>query len=244
MTKAPGRSYGTILIANRGEIAVRIARTARAMGYRTVAVFSDVDADMPHVTAADRAVAIGGAVASESYLNMAKLLDAARRTGADAVHPGYGFLSENAAFAEACADAGLVFIGPPPAAIRAMADKARAKQLMLAAGVPCVPGYDGEDQSPARLAREADRIGYPVMIKAVAGGGGKGMRLVATPDDFAEALASARSEAAKAFGRGDVLLEKAIVAPRHVEVQVFADMHGNVAHLATAIAPSSADTRR
>jgi len=225
------RPFGTILIANRGEIAVRIARTARSMGYRTVAVFSDADADMPHVVAADQAVAIGPAAATESYLHAARLIEAARRTGADAVHPGYGFLSENAEFAEACAEAGLVFIGPSPTAIRAMADKARAKQLMLAAGVPCVPGYDGDDQSREALSRQAARIGYPVMIKAVAGGGGKGMRLVASPDDFASALASAQSEASKAFGRGDVLLEKAIVAPRHVEVQVFADHHGHVVHL-------------
>jgi len=234
MTSSPPprpRSFATLLIANRGEIAVRIARTARAMGLRTVAVFSEADADMPHVTAADRAVCIGAGPAADSYLNIEKIIAAARRVGADAVHPGYGFLSENADFCEACAAAGLVFVGPPAAAIRAMADKARAKQMMLAAGVPCVPGYDGEDQSPARLVREADRIGYPVMIKAVAGGGGKGMRLVACAGDFPEALASARSEAAKAFGRGDVLLEKAIVAPRHVEAQVFADQQGNVVHL-------------
>jgi geranyl-CoA carboxylase alpha subunit len=228
---ALARAFGTILIANRGEIAVRIARTARAMGYGTVAVYSDIDADMPHVTAADRAVNIGASAPSESYLNIAKLIDAAGRAGADGVHPGYGFLSENAEFAEACAAAGLVFIGPPPAAIRAMADKARAKHLMLGAKVPCVPGYEGEDQSPARLAREAEQIGYPVMIKATAGGGGKGMRLVAAPAEFGEALQAATSEAAKAFGRGDVLLEKAIVAPRHVEVQIFADSFGHVIHL-------------
>ena len=231
MATPHARPFGTVLIANRGEIAVRIARTARSMGYRTVAVFSEVDADMPHVAAADQAVAIGPAAATLSYLNAARLIEVARRTGADAVHPGYGFLSENAEFAEACAAAGLVFIGPSPAAIRAMADKARAKQLMLASGVPCVPGYDGHDQSPDVLSREAGRIGYPVMIKALAGGGGKGMRLVAALDDFADALASAKSEAVKAFGRGDVLLEKAIVAPRHVEVQVFADSHGHVVHL-------------
>jgi geranyl-CoA carboxylase alpha subunit len=220
-----------VLIANRGEIAVRIARTARAMGLATVAVYSDPDADMTHVAAANRAVRIGAGPASDSYLNIGKLIDAARRAGADAVHPGYGFVSENADFAEACAEAGLIFIGPPPAAIRAMGDKARAKQMMLGAGVPCVPGFSGEEASPAAFAREAERIGYPVMIKAVAGGGGKGMRRVGASSDFADALASARSEAEKAFGRGDVLLEKAIVAPRHVEVQVFADHHGNVVHL-------------
>ena len=200
------RSFSTLLIANRGEIAVRIARTAHAMGLRTVAVYSEADADMPHVAAADRAVCIGAGPAADSYLNIEKLIDAARRTGADALHPGYGFLSENADFGEACTNAGIVFIGPPPKAIRAMADKAQAKEMMLAAGVPCVGGYQGQDQSAAAFAREAERIGFPVMIKAVAGGGGKGMRLVGAASDFADALAQARSEAAKAFGRGDVLL--------------------------------------
>jgi len=223
--------FRTLLIANRGEIAVRIARTARGMGYRTVAVYSDVDAGMPHVSAADAAVCIGAAPAAQSYLCIDRLIDAARRTGADAVHPGYGFLSENADFAQACHAAGLVFIGPPSQAIRAMADKAESKRLMLAAGVPCVPGYEGDDQSPERLAAEAGRIGLPLMIKAVAGGGGKGMRLVARAAEFAAELAAARSEALKAFGRGEVLLERALAAPRHVEVQVFGDSHGNVLHL-------------
>ncbi len=225
------KPFDTVLIANRGEIAVRIIRTARALGYRTVAVYSEADAGMPHVLAADRAVCIGPPPATDSYLNSGRLIAAARQAGAEAVHPGYGFLSENADFAEACAAAGLVFVGPPPAAIRAMADKARAKAIMQEAGVPCVPGYDGADQSEAKLAAEARRIGYPVMIKAVAGGGGKGMRLVTDAADFGSAVASARSEATQAFGRGDVLLEKAIIAPRHVEVQVFGDQHGNVVHL-------------
>ncbi len=223
--------FHKILVANRGEIALRVMRSAKAAGYRTVAVFSEADADARHVEAADQAVCIGGAQPSASYLNIAALIDAARRTGADAVHPGYGFLAENADFAQACIDAGLVFIGPSPAAIRAMGHKAGAKQLMMDAGVPCVPGYQGEEQDATRLAEEAQRIGYPVMIKAVAGGGGRGMRLVAAAADFADALRSAQSEAAHAFGDATVILERAILEPRHIEIQVFADRHGHAIHL-------------
>jgi geranyl-CoA carboxylase alpha subunit len=223
--------FSKILIANRGEIALRVMRSAQAAGYRTVAVYSTADAGSRHVAEADQAVCIGGARPAESYLNIGALIEAARRTGADAVHPGYGFLAENEDFAQACADAGLVFIGPSAAAIRAMGHKAGAKQLMMEAGVPCVPGYQGEDQAPARLANEAARIGYPVMIKAVAGGGGRGMRLVAAAADFAEALRSAQSEALNAFGDATVILERAIVEPRHIEIQVFADRHGHAIHL-------------
>jgi geranyl-CoA carboxylase alpha subunit len=220
-----------ILIANRGEIACRIMRTAKVHGYRTVAVFSDADADALHVRQADMAVNIGPAPVRDSYLNIDALLGAAKRSGADAVHPGYGFLSENAAFAEACAAAGLVFIGPPASAIAAMGNKARAKALMHAAGVPCVPGYQGEDQSDARMATEADRIGFPLIVKAAAGGGGRGMRLVTAAHDLGNALARARSEAARAFGSDELILERAIGDARHVEFQIFADQHGNVLHL-------------
>jgi geranyl-CoA carboxylase alpha subunit len=223
--------FGKILIANRGEIACRIMRTAKALGYRTVAVFSDADAEALHVQEADMAVRIGPAPARDSYLNIDALLDAARRTGADAVHPGYGFLSENAAFAEACAAAGLVFIGPPPAAIAAMGNKARAKALMQAAGVPCVPGYQGEDQSDARMTAEANRIGFPLMVKAAAGGGGRGMRLVTAALELANALARARSEAGRAFGSDELILERAVAGARHIELQIFADQRGNVIHL-------------
>jgi geranyl-CoA carboxylase alpha subunit len=223
--------FGKILIANRGEIACRIMRTAKALGYRTVAVFSDADAEALHVREADMAVRIGPAPPRDSYLNSEALLDAARRAGADAVHPGYGFLSENAAFAAACAAAGLVFIGPPPAAIAAMGNKARAKALMQAAGVPCVPGYQGEDQSDQRMTAEATRIGFPLMVKAAAGGGGRGMRLVAAAPELASALARARSEAARAFGSDELILECAVTGARHVELQIFADQHGNVIHL-------------
>jgi geranyl-CoA carboxylase alpha subunit len=223
--------FTRILIANRGEIACRIARTARDLGYRTVAVFSDADRGAPHVRLADEAVRIGPPPASESYLKVDALVAAARQAGADAVHPGYGFLAENAEFAEACAAAGLEFIGPPAAAIRAMGNKARAKELMLAAGVPCVPGYQGGSQSDDVLAAQAHRIGFPLMVKAAAGGGGRGMRLVAGPDDLSRALARARSEAANAFGSDEVILEKAITDARHVEIQIFADRHGHVIHL-------------
>jgi 3-methylcrotonyl-CoA carboxylase alpha subunit len=225
------RSFDTLLIANRGEIACRIIRTARRMGLRTVAVFSEADRNARHVALADEAWAIGPAPAAQSYLDAAKIIDVARQSGAGAVHPGYGFLSENAAFAAACADAGLVFVGPPPAAIRAMGSKSEAKRLMEQAGVPLVPGYHGAAQDDATLADAAHAIGYPVLIKATAGGGGKGMRLVASTGDFPEALSAARREARSAFGDETVLVEKFIERPRHVEVQVFGDMQGNVVSL-------------
>lgn len=223
----------TILVANRGEIACRIIRTARAEGYKTVAVFSDADSDAPHVAAADLAVAIGGTLASESYLCIDKILDAAARTGADAIHPGYGFLSERSEFARACADAGLTFIGPPAAAIELMGNKAAAKRKMIAAGVPCVPGYHASEGSPddATLAAAAERVGYPLLVKAAAGGGGRGMRLVERAEDLPAALQSARSEAGNAFGSDELLLERAIVNGRHIEIQVFADTHGQTIHL-------------
>jgi geranyl-CoA carboxylase alpha subunit len=224
-------AFSKILIANRGEIACRVMRTARDMGYRTVAVYSDADRDALHVRMADEAVRIGPPPVRESYLDVAALLAAAKLSGADAVHPGYGFLSENDEFAGACEAAGLVFIGPTPEAIRAMGNKAAAKRLMIEAGVPCVPGYQGADQSDAKLAEEAVRIGFPVMVKAAAGGGGRGMRLVARPEDVADAISTARSEATNAFGSGELILEKAVVDARHVEVQVFGDRHGNVIHL-------------
>jgi 3-methylcrotonyl-CoA carboxylase alpha subunit len=223
--------FQKILIANRGEIAARIITTARRMGVGTVAVHSDADARALHVALADKAVRIGAAPASESYLNAAAILDAALRTGAQAVHPGYGFLSENPDFVEQVQSAGLVFIGPPAAAIRAMGLKDAAKALMQRAGVPVVPGYHGADQDPARLAAEAGAIGYPVLIKARAGGGGKGMRLVERPQDFAEALDSARREAQASFGDPACLVEKYISHPRHIEIQVFADAQGNTVHL-------------
>lgn len=221
----------SLLIANRGEIARRIIRTARKMGVRTIAVHSYVDAGMPFVREADEAVCIGPAAARESYLVQAKILDAARATRAEAIHPGYGFLSENAEFAEAVEAAGLVWVGAPPHAIRAMGLKDAAKALMIEAGVPVTPGYLGEDQDPARLKAEADRIGYPVLIKAVAGGGGKGMRKVDAAEQFADALQSCQREAASSFGDDRVLIEKYILGPRHIEVQVFGDRHGNVVHL-------------
>ena len=221
----------SLLIANRGEIARRIIRTARRLGVRTVAVYSQADAGAPHVREADEAVLIGPAPARESYLVADKILAAALATGAEAIHPGYGFLSENAEFAEAVIAAGLIWVGPPPAAIRAMGLKDAAKTLMSNAGVPVTPGYLGEDQSPERLQREADGIGYPVLIKAVAGGGGKGMRKVDAAGDFAAALASCQREAAASFGEDRVLIEKYITRPRHIEVQVFGDSHGNVVHL-------------
>jgi len=221
----------SLLIANRGEIARRIIRTARRLGVRTVAVYSEADARAPHVAEADEAVLIGPAPARESYLVAEKILAAAKQTGAQAIHPGYGFLSENAAFAQAVKDAGLIWVGPPPAAINAMGLKDAAKSLMIAAGVPCTPGYLGDDQSAARLATEAKAIGFPVLIKAVAGGGGKGMRKVEAEGDFLAALASCRREAAASFGDDKVLLEKYVTRPRHIEVQVFGDSHGNVVHL-------------
>lgn len=223
--------FETILIANRGEIACRVIATCRRLGIRAIAVYSDADAHSRHVRLADAAVRIGPAPSRESYLNMARILDAAKQTGAQAIHPGYGFLSENTEFAEACSHAGIVFIGPPPAAIRAMGSKAAAKELMRKAGVPLTPGYDGAEQSPEFLRKQADAIGYPVMIKANAGGGGKGMRRVDAGEQFAAALASCKREAAASFGDDSVLLEKYLVEPRHVEVQVFGDTHGNVVSL-------------
>ncbi len=220
-----------ILIANRGEIARRVIATAHRMGIETVAVHSDVDADALHVREATQAFGLGGDSSAETYLRVDKLLAAARATGADAVHPGYGFLSEDAGFAAAVQDAGLAWIGPPAAAIRALGDKAAAKALALDRGVPCLPGYAGADQGEERFVVEANRVGYPVMVKAVAGGGGRGMRLVTEPGQLVAALASARSEALAGFGNGDLLLERAVMQPRHVELQVFADAHGNVIHL-------------
>ncbi len=221
----------SLLIANRGEIARRIIRTARRLGIRTIAVHSDADATMPFVREADEAVHIGPAPTRDSYLRQDRILDAARKAGAQAIHPGYGFLSENAEFAKAVIAKGLVWVGAPPAAICAMGLKDAAKQRMIAANVPVTPGYLGEDQDPARLQREADTIGYPVLIKAVAGGGGKGMRKVDTTSDFLSALESCRREAASSFGDDRVLVEKYILSPRHIEVQVFGDTFGNVIHL-------------
>ena len=224
-------SFDKILVANRGEIACRVMRTARTLGYRTVAVYSDADAGAPHVAMADVAVRIGPAPAAESYLNIAAILDAARRSGADAVHPGYGFLSENAAFAQACANAGLVFIGPPAEAISAMGDKAGAKRRMVAASVPTVPGYLGDEQGDERLTAEAAALGFPLLVKAVAGGGGRGMRLATSAAELPEALAGARREAQAAFGNATLMLERLIPQGRHIEIQVFADAHGNAVHL-------------
>ncbi len=225
------RPMKRILIANRGEIALRVMRTAHAMGFETVAVYSEPDARAPHVHAATYAVALGGQSAAESYLDVEKILDACERSGADSVHPGYGFLSERSSFARALSERGITFIGPPVGAIEAMGSKSESKRLMLEAGVPCVPGYHGEDQTLSRFASEAGRIGYPVMVKASAGGGGKGMRLVYEPAKLEEALRAAASEARNAFGDETLLLEKAIVGPRHIEIQIFADTHGNVIHL-------------
>ena len=223
--------FEKILIANRGEIACRVIKTARRMGIRTVAVYSDADAGARHVRLADEAVGIGPAAARESYLVADKIIAACRQTGAQAVHPGYGFLSENEGFAEACAANGIAFIGPPVAAIRAMGSKSEAKKLMEKAGVPLTPGYHGDDQDAAHLQAQADAIGYPVLIKAAAGGGGKGMRAVQAGGDFADALASCRREARASFGDDHVLIEKYLQRPRHVEIQVFGDTHGNVVYL-------------
>ena len=223
--------FRSLLIANRGEISLRIQRTARRMGLRTVAVYSDADREARHAREADNAARIGGPLPRDSYLNVPAIIAAARRTGADAVHPGYGFLAENAVFAEAVLAAGLVWVGPPPAAIRAMGDKAQAKRLARAAGVPVLPGYDEADQSDTAIANAAVRTGFPLMIKAAAGGGGRGMRLVRALEDFPAALEQARSEAQHAFGDAKVLLEGALLAARHVEIQVFADTHGACIHL-------------
>jgi 3-methylcrotonyl-CoA carboxylase alpha subunit len=223
--------FQRILIANRGEIACRVMRTCRRLGIGTVAVYSEADADALHVREADLALPVGGARPADSYLRIEALLDAARRSGAEAIHPGYGFLSENAAFARAVRDAGLVFIGPDPESMEKMGSKAAAKALMEPHGVPVVPGYHGDGQDPDRLAREAGRIGFPLMIKAAAGGGGKGMRIVRGAGEFAEALASAQREAQGAFGDSRVILERYLVEPRHIEFQVFGDRHGNLIHL-------------
>jgi geranyl-CoA carboxylase alpha subunit len=224
-------AFRKLLIANRGEIALRIMRTARRLGYGVVAVYSDADAGAIHVREADQAVRIGEALPSRSYLRIEAIIAAARASGADAVHPGYGFLAESEDFAHACRDAGLVFVGPSPEAIKAMGNKAGAKDIMRAAGVPCVPGYQGADQSDGAMFVEAERIGFPVMIKAVAGGGGRGMRLVADAAAFLDSLRSARSEAQGAFGDAAVILERAIADPRHIEIQVFGDAFGNAIHL-------------
>ncbi|MBO6782364.1 MAG: ATP-grasp domain-containing protein, partial [Alphaproteobacteria bacterium] len=220
-----------LLIANRGEIAVRVARTAHRLGVQVVAVYSDADARAMHVAAADQAVRIGPEAPSESYLDIEAVIAAARRTGADAIHPGYGFLSENARFAEACAEAGITFVGPSAEAMRTMGDKATSKVAMEAAGVPLVPGYHGADQGPKLLADAAGEIGFPVLIKASAGGGGRGMRIVEAAEAFSDALDSARREASGAFGDDRVLIEKYLTTPRHIEVQVFGDTHGNAVHL-------------
>ena len=223
--------FSKILIANRGEIACRVIRTCRRLGIRTVAVYSEADADAQHVRQADEAYLIGGPRPADSYLRGDAVIAAAREAGAEAIHPGYGFLSENADFADAVAAAGLVFIGPSGASMRKMGSKAGAKELMAAAGVPVVPGYTGEDQSPNTLAREAARIGFPLMIKAAHGGGGKGMRVVHRLEDFIAQLESCQREAANAFGRDRVLLERYVASPRHIEIQVFADAHGHTLHL-------------
>jgi 3-methylcrotonyl-CoA carboxylase alpha subunit len=223
--------FTKILIANRGEIACRVAATAKRMGIQTVAVYSDADAHAKHVAACDEAIHVGGSAPKDSYLRWEAIIEAAKATGAQAIHPGYGFLSENEAFADACAKAGLVFIGPPASAIQAMGLKAESKQLMEKAGVPLVPGYHGADQNPELLHREADRIGYPVLIKASAGGGGKGMRAVEKSEDFAEALASCQREAQNSFGDQAVLIEKYVQRPRHIEIQVFGDTQGNCVYL-------------
>jgi 3-methylcrotonyl-CoA carboxylase alpha subunit len=223
--------FNKILIANRGEIACRVAATAARLAIKTVAVYSDADANAKHVAACDEAVYIGGSSPKDSYLRWEKIIAAAQATGAQAIHPGYGFLSENEEFAQACANAGLVFIGPPPSAIKDMGLKAESKQLMERAGVPLVPGYHGANQDPALLQAEADRIGYPVLIKASAGGGGKGMRAVDKSEDFATALASCKREAINSFGDDAVLIEKYVQRPRHIEIQVFGDTHGNYVYL-------------
>jgi geranyl-CoA carboxylase alpha subunit len=223
--------FSSILIANRGEIACRVIATAKALGYRTVAVYSDADANAPHVQMADEAVHIGPSPVNESYLVAEAIIGAAKHSGAQAIHPGYGFLSENADFARACEDAGLTFIGPSPEAIHLMGNKAEAKRRMITAGVPCVPGYEGEEQSEEALLREGAAIELPLMVKAAAGGGGRGMRLVQSGDELENAIRLARAEAESAFGSGELILEKAVVRPRHVEVQVFADAQGNTIHL-------------
>jgi geranyl-CoA carboxylase alpha subunit len=228
---AANRSFGSILVANRGEIACRVLRTARDLGYRTIAVYSEADRDAPHVALADEAVLIGPAPAAQSYLDIDRILEAAAHTAAEAIHPGYGFLSENPSFARACGEAGLTFIGPAAEVIELMGNKAAARRRMKEAGVPCVPGYEGHDQDDGSLAAAAGEIGFPVMVKAAAGGGGRGMRLAQEPGSLGDALRLARAEALGAFGSDELILEKAVVRPRHVEFQVFGDAHGNVIHL-------------
>lgn len=223
--------FSKVLVANRGEIAVRVMQTAKAMGYQTVAVYSDADANARHVQLADEAVYIGASKVSESYLSIANIIEACQKTGADAVHPGYGFLSENTDFARACLEHGITFIGPTTAAIELMGSKRLSKIAMIQAGVPCVPGYEGDQQDIDYLAEQAEKIGYPLMVKASAGGGGRGMRLVHQASDVLDALKTARSEAENAFGSGELILEKAVIAPRHVEIQIFGDTHGNYVYL-------------
>ena len=225
------KKFDTLLVANRGEIACRVMRTARAMGLRTVAVYSDADANARHVREADEAVRLGPAAARDSYLKIDAVVEAAQRTGAGAIHPGYGFLSENGAFVEALDNAGIVFVGPPASAIAAMGDKSAAKARMEAAGVPLVPGYHGDDQDDALLRAEADKIGYPVLLKASAGGGGKGMRVVENGEQFQALLDGCRRESQAAFNDDRMLIEKYLTQPRHVEVQVFCDAHGNGVYL-------------
>ena len=231
MSKVLPTPFTSILIANRGEIACRIMRTAKSMGLKTIAVYSEADSNTPHVKMADQAYLIGPAPVGESYLLPEKILEAAKATGAGAVHPGYGFMSENSAFAIACKKAGLVFIGPDPDAIDLMGDKAKSKRRMIKAGVPCVPGYQGEIQDDATLIRESKDIGFPIMVKAAAGGGGRGMRFVNHAKDLPNAIKDARSEALGAFGSDVLILERAVQKPRHVEIQVFADKFGNTVYL-------------
>jgi geranyl-CoA carboxylase alpha subunit len=225
------KGFTKVLVANRGEIAVRVIRSAQSLGYRTVAVFSEADANALHVSIADEAICIGASPVNESYLVAEKIIAAAKKTVADAIHPGYGFLSENSAFAQACVDADIVFIGPRPEAIDLMGSKRHSKIAMIAAGVPCIPGYEGADQSDAVLKKAAIEIGMPVMLKASAGGGGRGMRLVTDANDLDELIKSARSEALNAFGSGELIIEKAVMQPRHIEIQVFADSYGNTVYL-------------
>mgnify|MGYP000541775552 CR=1 FL=1 len=219
--------FDKILIANRGEIAVRVIRTAKAMGYRTVAVYSEADRNAPHVLAADESVCIGPAPVGQSYLLAENILHAAELTGAQAIHPGYGFLSENSAFANACEAKSIEFIGPPSSAIELMGSKRLSKIAMIKAGVPCIKGYEGEDQSVENLVQQAKEIGFPIMVKASAGGGGRGMRLVFEESELEAQIKTARSEAENAFGSGELILEKAVIKPRHIEIQVLADNHGN-----------------
>ena len=224
-------AFSKVLVANRGEIAVRVMKTATALGYETVAVYSDADRNARHVQVADEAAYIGESKVSESYLSIEKIIEACKKTGADAVHPGYGFLSENTDFAQACFENNITFIGPPAAAIELMGSKRLSKIAMIAAGVPCIPGYEGDQQEIDFLAEQAEKVGFPLMVKASAGGGGRGMRLVHQVADLHEALQTARSEAENAFGSGELILEKAVIAPRHVEIQIFGDIHGNYVYL-------------